>query len=353
MASNYFGRQFRITTWGESHGKALGVVIDGCPAGIPITDEEINVELRKRRPGRNEHVTPRQEKDLAEIYSGVFEGKTTGAPISIIIFNQDADSAPYEAMRGLVRPGHAQYTYLKKYGVFDDRGGGRASARETVCRVAAGAVAKKILSSQEIRVVAFLKELGGVGMKGNRVEELEMMRDASPVFCPDPEATVQMVERLQQVKEAGDSVGGIVEAVILGLPPGIGDPIYAKLEARLADAMLSIPATKGFEIGSGFEAAQMQGSLHNDPLTQKGYLTNHAGGVLGGISTGMPLIVRVAFKPTSSVKGPQRTITEEGEEAMWVMPEAMRHDPCVALRGVPVVEAMGALVIADALLCGR
>lgn len=350
MASNYFGKQFRITTWGESHGKALGVVIDGCPAGIPITEEEINVELRKRRPGRNEWVTPRQEKDVAEIYSGVFEGKTTGAPISIIIFNQDADSTPYEAMSGLIRPGHAQYTYLKKYGIFDPRGGGRASARETVCRVAAGAVAKKWLALQEIRVVAFLKELGGVGMECDTWEGLEEGRDASPIFCPDPVATAQMVKRLSAVKEKGDSVGGIVEMVILGLPPGLGDPIYAKLEACLAHAMLSIPATKGFEIGSGFGAAEMQGSSHNDPLTEKGYLTNHAGGVLGGISTGMPLVVRVAFKPTSSIKLPQRTTTEEGKDGMWTMPETMRHDPCVAIRGVPVVEAMGALVIADAML---
>ncbi len=356
MASNHFGRQFRITTWGESHGKALGVVIDGCPPGIPITEQEINAELLKRRPGRNPYVSPRQEKDVAEIYSGVFEGKTTGAPISLIIFNTDVETTAYEAMRGLIRPGHAQFTYLKKYGIYDDRGGGRASARETVCRVAAGAVAKKWLAMQGVQVVAYLQEVGGISLKDLTPTcpiSLRNLVEASPVFCPHPQVTEQMIEVIEQVKSEGDSLGGVVQAMAFNVPVGLGDPVYAKLEAQLGSAMLSIPATKGFEIGSGFHAAQMKGSQHNDPLMSEGFATNFAGGVLGGISTGMPIEIRVAFKPTSSIQKPQVTLGEEGEKRIWQLPPHARHDPCVAIRGVPVVEAMMALVLADAVLTLR
>ncbi len=303
---NSFGQIFRITTWGESHGKAIGVVIDGCPAGLEISEEEINGELEKRAPGRQEHTSPRKESDHAEILSGIFEGKTTGTPISIIIPNRDADSSAYEPIKHLVRPGHANATYVKKYGIFDYRGGGRASARETACRVAAGAIAKKLLEQVGIRVEAVLIERGEI--------------------------------------EEGDSVGGVIEGRALGVPAGLGEPVYQKMEAMLAQAMLSIPASKGFEIGEGFGAAKMRGSEHNACPT---------GGTLGGITDGESLLFRVAFKPTSSIAKPQKTTTLSGEEATLTLPKGSRHDPCVAIRAVAVVESMCALVLADAILMNR
>lgn len=303
---NSFGQLFRITTWGESHGKAIGVVIDGCPAGLEISEEEINRELARRAPGKTPDTSLRKESDQAEILSGIFEGKTTGTPISILIPNRDADPSKYEPIKHLVRPGHANATYLKKYGIFDYRGGGRASARETACRVAAGAIAKKFLSHYGIRIEARLIE------KGEIVE--------------------------------GDSAGGIIEARVEGVPAGLGEPVYQKMEAVLAQAMLSLPASKGFEIGAGFEAARMRGSEHNRLPT---------GGTLGGITDGEPLIFRVAFKPTSSIDKPQDTLTLSGEKATFSLPEGSRHDPCVAIRAVPIVESMCALVLADALLVNR
>lgn len=321
------GTLFRITTWGESHGKAIGVVIDGCPAGLPISDEEINAQLIRRRGATSPYVTPRSEKDESQIYSGVFEGKTTGAPISIIIFNHDVDSSKYEPIKDLLRPGHANFTYLNKYGTFDYRGGGRASARETACRVAAGAVAKKLLAHFGIQVTASV---------------------------PNEEEFLAAVDA---AKLEGDSLGGIVEAIATGLPIGLGDPVYEKLEANLAKAMLSLPATKGFEIGSGFAAARMKGSEHNDRFfldnDNISTETNHAGGTLGGISTGQTLITRVAFKPTSSIKKAQQTVSLTKETATLQLSEGSRHDPCVAIRAVPVVEAMMALVLADAILMNR
>ena len=310
MASNHFGNLFRITTWGESHGKAMGVVIDGCPAGLELSDAEINAELSLRQPGRTAYVSPRGEKDAAEIYSGVFEGKTTGAPISIIIFNKDADSSKYDPIKDLLRPGHANFTYLEKYGIFDHRGGGRSSARETACRVAAGAVAKKLLALQGIQVAAYIKEIGGIAMSDcNWTDPTALLQATrkSPIFCPDEAAAEKMIKAIEQVKEEGDSLGGVIEAIGFNLPVGLGDPVYEKLEANLAKAMLSIPATKGFEIGSGFQAARMKGSEHNDAFIigkdkQVTQASNLAGGTLGGISTGMPLIIRVPFKPTSSIK---------------------------------------------------
>lgn len=338
MGSNSFGTLFRITTWGESHGPAVGVVIDGCPAGLELTVDVINQALAARAPGNSPYTSPRQEEDVAEILSGLFEGKTTGAPLSIVIRNRDAQPAHYESLRHLLRPGHANYTYLEKYGLFDHRGGGRASARETACRVAAGAVARSLLRHFDIDVHAYLKQIGPITAK---------TREISP----------EMEELLRRVKEEGDSIGGVVEFIASNVPVGLGDPVYSKLEANLASALMSLPATKGFEIGEGFAAAVARGSAHNDLFIREGdhvtTPTNNAGGVLAGIATGLPLIGRVAFKPTSSIRKPQETLTTGHEPAFLELPPGSRHDPCVAIRAAVVVEAMVALVLADALLMNR
>lgn len=357
MASNSFGTIFKITTWGESHGKAIGVVIDGCPAGLEIDSSEINAALALRAPGQSPYTSPRQEKDLAEILSGVFEGKTTGAPISILIPNRNQDSSTYEPIKDFLRPGHANSTYLEKYGIFDYRGGGRSSARETACRVAAGAIAKKILEQSGIEVIAYVKQIGNVGAQIRELKNLRTLTFESPVYCPDEQAAIQIAALIEKAKEEGDSLGGIIEFMAASLPAGFGDPIYEKLEANLAKAMMSLPATKGFEIGSGFQSATMKGSEHNDLFIEKSKVlrtsTNHAGGTLGGITTGMPLIGRVAFKPASSIKQPQETLTLSGEKTTFKLPEGSRHDPCVAIRAVPIVEAMVSLVLVDALLLNR
>jgi len=345
--------------WGESHGKAIGVVIDGCPAGLEINENEINAELALRAPGRNPYTSPRTEADRAEILSGVFEGKTTGAPICIIIPNKDADSSKYEPIKDLLRPGHANYTYLEKYGIFDYRGGGRSSARETAARVAAGAIAKKFLEHNKIQLMAYVKQIGSVEaiVEANDVEHIRTLTYQSPVFCPDPQATSAIIALIEKAKIEGDSLGGIIEFVALSVPAGLGDPVYEKLEANLAYAMMSLPATKGFEIGSGFRSVVMPGSEHNDRFTKESgkvqTQTNYAGGTLGGISTGMPIIGRVAFKPTSSIKKSQETLTISGEQASFNLPAGSRHDPCVAIRAVPIVEAMAALVLVDAILLNR
>jgi chorismate synthase len=358
MGSNRFGHIFTWTTWGESHGLALGVVIDGCPAYLELTEEDINAELRLRRPHQNGYTSPRKEEDKAQILSGVFENKTTGAPISIIIFNQDVDSSPYEALKNLYRPGHANFTYLEKYGICDYRGGGRSSGRETLCRVAAGAVAKKLLKHFDIDVVAYVKQIGSIEAHAQWSSDLRQHVQSSPLFCPDPIATSRMISVLGEAKESGDSLGGVVELKSSYLPVGLGDPVYEKLEANLAKAMLSIPATKGIEFGSGFAAALMKGSEHNDLFTLEDgdsvrTLTNHAGGTLGGISTGMPLELRVVFKPTSSITQTSTTLTLDHLPTQYATPAGSRHDPCIAIRAVPVVEAMAALVLADALLLKR
>lgn len=350
MASNSFGNHFRITTWGESHGKAIGVVIDGCPAGIILNDSDIQEQLRLRAPGNNPYTSPRRESDQAEILSGVFEGKTTGTPISIIIYNHDANSSKYEPIKDLLRPGHANYTYHEKYGVFDYRGGGRSSGRETACRVAAGTVAKKILEKKNIDVIAFLSQLKTIQSKQDNPISKEKVRQ-SPFFCPDPQAEQQMLTLLTKTKEKGDSLGGVVTFRVEGLPVGLGDPVYEKIEANLAKGLLSIPGSKGFELGSGFAAASMLGSEHNDLFHEDfSTITNHAGGTLGGITNGMPLYGRVAFKPTSSIMKPQKTLSFEGKESLFELPSGSRHDPCIAIRAVPVVEAMVYLVLADAFL---
>lgn len=359
MGSNSFGNIFRITTWGESHGKAIGVVIDGCPAGLEIEEKEINEMLFWRSPGRTSYVSPRDESDEAQILSGVFLGKTTGAPICIVIPNRDSDQSKYEPVKKLLRPGHANYTYLEKYGVFDYRGGGRASARETACRVAAGALAKKLLRHYGIELVAYIKQIGTViahvDLENIEVFRSKILRD--PIFCPDDKASTAMIDLINKAKAEEDSLGGLVEFVALSLPPGIGDPVYQKLEANLSCAMMSLPASKGFELGAGFQSVEMTGSMHNDIFTKQGERikteTNHAGGTLGGISTGMPLVGRVAFKPTSSIMKKQETISLSGEKTPFQLPEGSRHDPCVAIRAVPVVEAMLALVLVDAILYNR
>jgi chorismate synthase len=360
MASNSFGQIFKITTFGESHGPAIGVVIDGCPAGLLLTVNDINEQLAFRKPGQNAFTSPRSEPDLAEILSGVFEGKTTGAPIAILIRNKDADSSQYDSIKDLYRPGHANFTYLNQYGIFDYRGGGRSSARETAARVAAGAVAKKLLAHSQIECVAFVSEIGGIAIAEQDLLNLQKLREktySSTLFCPDDQASQRMRQRIEEIKEERDSLGGILTCVA-HLPAGLGEPMYGKLEAMLAHAMLSLPATKGFEIGSGFAAARMLGSEHNDAfdLDEEGDVhttTNSAGGTLGGISTGAPLFFRVAFKPTSSIKKAQATVSLTGKKETLQLPSKSRHDPCVAIRAVPIIEAMTALVLADALLMNR
>lgn len=358
MASNQFGKIFRITTWGESHGRAIGVVIDGCPAGLSLDENDINAELALRAPGRA-LTSPRKEPDQAEIYSGLFEGKTTGAPLSILIKNKDADTSQYEPIKHLLRPGHANFTYLEKYGIFDYRGGGRASARETACRVAAGAVAKKLLAHFDIQVCAYLQTVGQQTMGELRgdINQLKQLTLDSPVFCPCAKSSAAIATAIETAQQAGDSLGGVITCITSTLPIGLGDPVYDKLEANLAKAMLSIPATKGFEIGEGFHAASMTGASHNDGFTTHEEKTmpssNHAGGTLGGISTGLPLLMRVAFKPTSSIKKIQQTVDTDGHAQEFALPTNARHDPCVAIRAVPVVEAMCALVLADAILINR
>ena len=324
MASNAFGQIFRVTTFGESHGPAVGAVIDGCPAGIAVTPDEIEAVLVRRATGRGPYTSARKEPDRVEILSGVFEGETTGTPVTLLIRNRDADPSKYEPIKHLRRPGHANVTYLAKYGRFDYRGGGRSSARETAARVAAGVIAQKVLDAHGIVVEARVVEVGG--------------------------ATENFEEVIAGAKADGDSVGGVIEFVAHGVPEGLGDPIYDKLEARLAYAMLSIPSTKGFEMGNGFAAARLRGSENNDLYPLK---TNRAGGVLGGISNGQPIVGRVAFKPPSSIAKPQPTEDLEGLPAMFELPEGSRHDPCTVVRAVPIVEAMVALVLADRILVAR
>jgi chorismate synthase len=346
-----FGKIFRLTTWGESHGPALGVVIEGVPAGIDIDVTEIQAELDRRRVGQSKVTTPRGEKDAAEILSGVFEGSTTGAPISIITYNKDADSSKYDNLRDVFRPGHADYTYWAKYGHRDHRGGGRSSARETWGRVAAGVLARKILASVGAEVFGFAREIGGIEMQ--TFDRCEIERNI--VRCPDPVAAEAMVEAILAAKEEFDSLGGVVEARAINVPPGLGEPTFDRVDALIAQAMLSIPATKGVEIGEGFATARSRGSLNNDAFyVEDGRVrtvTNTAGGTLGGITSGEEIVVRVAIKPTSSVAREQQTV-DLNFEPRTILVEG-RHDPSVVPRAVPVVEAMLAIVLADLLLLNR
>jgi len=355
MASNTFGEIFKITTWGESHGKLMGVVIDGCPSNIFISKEEIEKELSLRR-SRNSYTTKRKEKDFIEIASGIFKGKTTGAPISIIIKNEDVYSKEYEKNKDLLRPNHANFTYLKKYGIFDYRGGGRSSGRETVLRVIASTIAKKILKKYKIETLAYIKSVYNIEAKipSLPLTDLKKKRDKSILLCPDPKATDEMISVLEKIKEEKESCGATIECQTSFLPPGLGDPIYQKLSSKLAHGIFSIPGVKGFEIGNGFFSTQMKGSEYHDHffLNEENEIktkTNHAGGLFGGITNGMPLVFRVAFKPTPSILKPINTLTVRGKKAVLEWKDS-RFDVCFGLRCCPIVEAMTNLVLVDALL---
>ncbi|OGP92531.1 MAG: chorismate synthase [Deltaproteobacteria bacterium RBG_16_48_10] len=344
MSGNSFGTLFRITTWGESHGKALGVVIDGCPPGIELSEKDIQKEMDRRRPGQRVGSSPRKEGDRAEILSGVFEGKTTGTPISILVRNEDVDSASYEEMKDLFRPGHADFTYQAKYGLRDYRGGGRASARETVGRVAAGAVAKKILEREKINVMAYTVELGGIC-----AEKIDLKEIGENIFrCPDAGAAKGMEKRIEEVKSQEDTIGGILEILIQGCPSGLGEPVFDKLEADLAKGLMSIGAIRGVEVGAGFRVANMLGSECNDPIGPKGFEKNDAGGILGGISNGEDILLRVAVKPIPSIHLEQRTVNTALQPVKFRIQG--RHDVSAIPRIIPVCEAMVALVLVDHLL---
>ena len=351
MSFNSFGHLFRFTTWGESHGPAIGAVVDGCPPGITLSEVDIQPWLDKRRPGQSRFTTQRREPDQVKILSGTFEGRTTGTPISLMIENVDQRSKDYSDIAASYRPGHADYTYDAKYGFRDYRGGGRSSARETAMRVAAGAVARLVVPEVSIR--AYLVELGGDAIDRRAFDPEEI--DRNPFFCPDAGAAARWAEMLDRVRKEGSSLGAIVECVADGVPAGWGAPLYAKLDAELASAMMSINAAKGVEIGDGFASARLRGEENADAIKPgadgPSFRSNHAGGVLGGISSGQPLVVRVAFKPTSSILTPVPTVDRSGAAAEIVTKG--RHDPCVAIRGVPVVEAMMALVLADQKLLHR
>jgi len=353
MAGNSFGTIFKITTWGESHGRAVGAVVDGCPAGLALSVEEVQRELDRRRPGQSFISTQRKEEDRVEILSGTFDGVTTGTPISMLVWNKDAKSSAYDALRDRPRPGHADWPYLARYGIRDHRGGGRASARETVGRVAAGAVAKRLLAVEGISIVGYVLELGGVRADLQDGEDPWCLREAAernPVRCPDPLAAEEMVRAIEAARAAGDSLGGIAEIVAVGVPPGLGEPVFDKLDGDLARALMGIGAVKAVEIGAGVEAARMRGSEMNDPILpgQEGprFETNNVGGILGGISTGAPIICRIAVKPTPSISRPQRTVDLSTGEAVEIDIRG-RHDPSIPPRIVPVAEAMVALVLAD------
>jgi len=347
MTGNSFGTLFKITTWGESHGLAVGVVIDGCPPRIALSPEDIQSDLDRRRPGTGRASSPRQEKDKVEILSGIFEGKTTGTPISLLVRNEDVDSSPYEAWRDVFRPGQADFTYQKKYGIRDYRGGGRASARETVGRVAAGAVAKKILACEGVKVTNYTVELGGVRAQRLDGEEIEK----NDFRCPDRDAAAAMVERVREVKDRGDSLGGVIEIRVQGCPAGLGEPVFDKLEADLAKGLMSIGAIRGVEIGAGFGVARMLGSECNDPMGPDGFKKNDAGGILGGISSGGDIILRVAVKPIPSIRLEQETVTTAFERVTLRMEG--RHDVSAIPRINQVCEAMVAIVLADHLLRQR
>ncbi|MFW5840663.1 MAG: chorismate synthase [Planctomycetota bacterium] len=341
MAGSTFGHLFRLTTFGESHGGAVGVVVDGCTPGLELSEADIQTQLDRRKPGQSDVTTPRAEPDIVNIMSGVFEGKTTGTPILMILYNKDARPSAYDEIKNLFRPGHADYTYLKKYGRRDYRGSGRASGRETAGRVAAGAIARKLLAGRGVSITAYTLRAGGVQCETIDPDQIEQ----NPMRAADAAAAAKMVEIVTAARDRGDSVGGIVECRVRGLAAGLGEPVFDKLDAELARAMLSIGATKGIEFGRGFAAADMNGSEHNDQMGQDGFLTNNAGGVLGGISTGQELVFRVVVKPTSSISLQQKTVSIEGA-ASDIRTEG-RHDPCICPRIVPVVEAMAANVLED------
>lgn len=349
MAGSIYGRLFQISTWGESHGKGIGVVIDGCPAGLSLSEEDIQVYLDRRKPGQSQFTTGRKESDMAQIWSGVFEGRTTGTPISILVQNQDQRSRDYGNIMNTYRPGHADYTFDEKYGFRDYRGGGRSSGRETTARVAAGAVAAKILKELGIEVHAYTKAIGPVSVPENEYHPEEVFQN--PIYMPSNAYAQKASAYLEECIKNQDSSGGIIECVVTGMPVGIGDTVFEKLDANLAKAMLSIGAVKGFEIGDGFKAADTKGSINNDSFhTKDGRITkdtNHAGGVLGGMSDGSKIIFRAAVKPTPSISQPQSTVTKDGENTEMIIKG--RHDPVIVPRAVVVVESMAAITILDLL----
>ena len=352
MPGNSFGTIFRITTWGESHGPAVGVVLDGCPAGLEISTDDIQYELDRRRPGQSKITTQRKEPDKVEILSGVFEGKTLGTPISLMVRNTDAISKSYEDIKDTYRPGHADFTYDEKYGFRDHRGGGRSSNRETVGRVAAAAIAKKILNLNGIYTHGYVKQVGNITAKKIDFNQIEK----NIVRCPDSKKAKEMIKLIDQVRKEGDSIGGVVEVVTTGLPTGLGTPVFHKVDAELAQGLMSLGGIRGFEVGLGFKAAKMKGSKANDVMHKTksgelGFKTNNAGGLLGGMTNGEDLVVRIAIKPTSSISKIQETVDKKGN------PKELRvkgrHDPCLCPRAVPIAEAMVNLVLVDQLLLSR
>ncbi|MCE8024494.1 chorismate synthase [Billgrantia aerodenitrificans] len=347
MSGNTFGKLFTVTTFGESHGPALGAIVDGCPPGLPLSEADLQHDLDRRRPGTSRHTTQRREPDQVRILSGVFEGVTTGTAIGLLIENTDQRSKDYGNIKDQFRPAHADYTYHHKYGVRDYRGGGRSSARETAMRVAAGAIAKKYLASQGISVRGYMSQLGPLEIA---FKQWESVND-NPFFCPDPERVPELEAFMDQLRRNQDSVGAKITVVAEGLPPGLGEPVFDRLDADLAHALMSINAVKGVEIGDGFAAVAQRGSEHRDEMTPEGFLSNHAGGVLGGISSGQPLIAHLALKPTSSITLPGRSIDVSGNPVEVVTKG--RHDPCVGIRATPIAEAMMALTLMDHLLRHR
>ncbi len=349
--SSQFGQLFRISTWGESHGGGVGVVIDGCPPSIELCEADIQRDLDRRKPGQSEIVTPRKEEDQCRILSGVFQGKTLGTPISVLVMNKDARPEAYSEMATAYRPSHADYTYQAKYGIRNWEGGGRSSARETIGRVAAAVVAKKALAAfaPGLEIVAYVKTIQDIEAEVDPATVTFEQVEGNIVRCPDAAAVPKMIDRIKQVRSEGDSVGGVIECVIRGVPAGWGEPVFDKLEADLAKAMMSLPATKGFEIGSGFAGTLLTGSQHNDPFVMREgkvrTTSNRSGGVQGGISNGEPIFFRIAFKPTATIMRPQQTVTVTGEETE--LSARGRHDACVLPRAVPMVEAMAALVLCD------
>lgn len=344
MSGNTTGKIFTVTTWGESHGSAIGVVVDGCPPNIPLSEHDIQENLDRRRPGRSPSASPRTEEDKVEILSGIFDGKTTGTPISMIIRNKDVRSSDYDEIEDVFRPGHGDFTYQKKYGIRDHRGGGRASGRETAARVAAGSIAKKVTDREGITVTSFTHEIGGISVENITMADINENR----LRCPDMEAAEKMEERMREARENGDSLGGIVEVIVRGCPPGLGEPVFDKIDADLAKALMSIGTVKGVEIGAGFQSSKMLGSECNDQITPEGFMTNNAGGILAGITNGDDIVIRVACKPISSIEKPQQTIDSQGNRRTISI--TGRHDVCVIPRIIPVCEAMVTIVLADHLL---
>ncbi len=347
---NTFGKLFTISTWGESHGPTVGVVVDGCPPRLPLTEAEVQADLDRRRPGQSDITTPRKEEDKVEFLSGLFEGRTTGHPLAMLVRNTDARPEAYAEMKEKFRPSHADFTYQTKYGIRDHRGGGRSSARETIGRVAAGAVAKKILTlAGKVEVRAFVTQIHDIAAPAVATFPTLAAIEANAVRCPDAATAAKMIERIKQARSEGDSVGGIIECRVRNVPAGLGEPVFDRLEADLAKAMLSLPATKGFEIGSGFAGTQLKGSQHNDAFVPQGgavhTATNRSGGVQGGISNGEEIVFRVAFKPTATIMQAQQTVDLSG--AATELQARGRHDPCVVPRAVVIVEAMTALVLVD------